>query len=234
MPLTKFEKTFWCEEHKNYKDECRCNTEKTLNNWELRTIKGIARAYAWKYGVEAVDLEQELALRVVRHYATFQEYVHEGHQLGYRKYRKALRNHAVDYCKRTVAKRANKHSYADFVTDYTKEQVVGALPYMFDHIGSVEVLDAFDPALQTRWTTRQQGLVTRVWSEVDEVRILVVGLRRSYETLNQRQQQLIYLKYGEDRLYREIADILGSTEGAVRKATTVAVETLRERLGQFA
>ena len=232
--MSKFEKEWWCEDHVNYKDECPCTASKHLNLWELKTIKGVARAYAWKYGVEAVDLEQEMAYRVVKHYDIFKQYYEEGSQLGYRKYRKALRNHALEYCKETVAKRANRASYADYVTDYTKEEILGALPYMFAHIESVEVLDTFDPALQTRRAVRQGGLATRAWDKVDEVRIMIIGMRRAYETLNNRQKKLIYLKYGEDKPYREVAEMLGSTEGAVRKATTVAVQQLRERLGSYA
>lgn len=229
------ERQWWCEECINYRDECwHSKDPMELTLWERKTIKGVARAFAWKYSLEAVDLEQELTLRIFKHRKIFKSYVEEGGLHASRKYRRALRNHALDYCKKQVARINGYQSYADYVTVYDKKTVVNALPYVFDHIESVAVLDEFDPTLQTRKSDRQGGLTTRLWDQVDEVRILVTGLRRAFDTIPDRYQKLLFLRYGEDLNYKEIAAILDTTEGAARKATGMALERLRENLGEYA
>ena len=56
-----------------------------------------------------------------------------------------------------------------------------------------------------------------VWSQVDR--------------LPDRQRRVVYLRYQADLSFEEIAEVMGITAGAARSHATIALRTLRGRLG---
>jgi RNA polymerase sigma-70 factor, ECF subfamily len=52
------------------------------------------------------------------------------------------------------------------------------------------------------------------------------------ETLNAKQREIIMLRVWEEKSYREIAEIVGGTEDAVKMAYSRSIRDLREKCGQ--
>lgn len=63
-----------------------------------------------------------------------------------------------------------------------------------------------------------------------EARLAQAGLRTALSRLTDRQQQVIVLRFGEGMTAREVAEVLGTTEGAVRALQHRAVAELRRVL----
>ena len=60
-----------------------------------------------------------------------------------------------------------------------------------------------------------------------EARLAQAGLRTALSRLTERQQQVIVLRFGEGLTAAEVAEVLGTTEGAVRALQYRAVAELR-------
>ena len=52
------------------------------------------------------------------------------------------------------------------------------------------------------------------------------------QTLNAKQREIIMLRVWEEKSYREIAEIVGGTEDAVKMAYSRSIRDLREKCGQ--
>lgn len=63
-----------------------------------------------------------------------------------------------------------------------------------------------------------------------EARLAQAGLRTALSRLTEKQQQVIVLRFGEGMTAPEVAEVLGTTEGAVRALQHRAVAELREIL----
>jgi len=71
------------------------------------------------------------------------------------------------------------------------------------------------------------NLESDVYFEGDEIQL---KLQRAIATLPQKQQEVFNMKYFQELKYREIADILGTSEGALKASYHIASKKIEEFL----
>lgn len=71
------------------------------------------------------------------------------------------------------------------------------------------------------------NLESDVYFEGDEIQL---KLQRAIATLPEKQQQVFNMKYFEELKYKEISDILGTSEGALKASYHIAVKKIEDFL----
>lgn len=71
------------------------------------------------------------------------------------------------------------------------------------------------------------NLETDVYFEGDEIQL---NLQKAIAALPQKQQQVFNMKYFQELKYREISDILGTSEGALKASYHIATKKIEEYL----
>lgn len=72
-----------------------------------------------------------------------------------------------------------------------------------------------------------QNLESDVYFEGDEIQL---QLQKAIATLPDKQQQVFNMKYFQELKYKEISDILGTSEGALKASYHIAVKKIEEFL----
>lgn len=72
-----------------------------------------------------------------------------------------------------------------------------------------------------------ENLESDVYFEGDEIQL---QLQKAIATLPDKQQQVFNMKYFEELKYKEISDILGTSEGALKASYHIAVKKIEEFL----
>ncbi len=74
-----------------------------------------------------------------------------------------------------------------------------------------------------------ENLETDVYFEGDEIQL---KLQRAIATLPEKQQQVFNMKYFQELKYKEISDILGTSEGALKASYHHATKKIEDFLKQ--
>ena len=76
----------------------------------------------------------------------------------------------------------------------------------------------------------EQGVDERTPETIDAISALKT-VQTYLETLDARQREIITLRIWEDKSYKEIAEIIGGSEGSVKMAFSRGIRELREKCG---
>lgn len=96
---------------------------------------------------------------------------------------------------------------------------------------SITFLNSKAKKLQVSSEELQNNLINNLESDVyfegDEIQL---KLQRAIATLPQKQQEVFNMKYFQELKYREMADILGTSEGALKASYHIATKKIEEFL----
>lgn len=96
---------------------------------------------------------------------------------------------------------------------------------------SITFLNSKAKKLQVSSEELQNNLINNLESDVyfegDEIQL---KLQRAIATLPQKQQEVFNMKYFQELKYREMADILGTSEGALKASYHIAAKKIEEFL----
>ena len=96
---------------------------------------------------------------------------------------------------------------------------------------SITFLNSKAKKLQVSSEELQNNLINNLESDVyfegDEIQL---KLQRAIATLPQKQQKVFNMKYFQELKYREMADILGTSEGALKASYHIAAKKIEEFL----
>lgn len=185
----------------------------------------IASEYCRKYPmVERQDLEQHLWLWFIEHPIKTKEWLKEDIKDSDKLFARSLRNAAYDMC---VREKAHKEGYSiEDVFWYRKEFVKAMIPAILsDNWQKVE------NALSTT------GRSTKSLEQSDDWMAHVADIRRAFGMLDEKEQNLVFLFYGEDVDSKTLHEMVNNERPTARATAMAANRSLNKmvrKLGGFA
>jgi DNA-directed RNA polymerase specialized sigma24 family protein len=178
---------------------------------------------------------------VLQRWSSFQKYVElreTNPSLAFVRYKVGVANKARTICRKTLADNAQEPSYADYATDYTKEQVEAVLPLLWEDsvdTGFVAPFSDEEKEANSRafaeYKGTKDGLNTRNWGALEEARLFKAAVKEVYTGLTPKQQKLLFLRYGLGLPFQQVADELDMRLKTTYEAVSSALTSLRTRLG---
>lgn len=184
---------------------------------ELQLAQRIARRVGGKWSaVEVEDLTSHLYLWLMEHNATVQRYRKEPGGEG--KLYVSMYRVATKYC---VSEQELSNGAPLDADGYKLEEIVNALPYMFDQSNWAQTTVAVHP---------QNGSPVHKSYDFNKLLDLMTDIKRCYSKLTKDQQAILAMRYRDDLHLGEIADILGTTKMTARNRIARAVKSLQIKL----
>jgi DNA-directed RNA polymerase specialized sigma24 family protein len=184
-------------------------TEESVRAYE-DMVKQIASEYRNKYKmVEREDIEQQLWLWFYEHPNNFKRYTSEYEQKESDKLiAKSLRNQAHDYCvkEKASAEGYNPNDNFWYTKDFVKMMIPGVLT---DNWEKLEV------------ALTNMGRSTKAPSESGDWMAYGADIRKAFDKLEEREQNLVFLFYAQDMDSKELHEN-ASEDRPTAKATAMA------------
>lgn len=198
---------------------------KYLTDEEIKTVNIVAskNAYKWE-AIEKEDLQQHLYIFLLKKYdRALKRWRTEEH--GQKKLYKALKTEAIKYCVKEQAITNGEHTLSTqktMKTTYTYKQIATALEYIYE----------YDYLLLNQTSTHPQYENTIIEKPESEKLIdLMLDIKRTIENLNPAEQILIRYRFQEGRNFKEIGELLSTTEDAARMRISRLIKQITKTIG---
>jgi len=189
-------------------------------------VRQIASEYHRKYPmVEKADLEQEIWLWFVQHPRKMEEWTttHESKDSD-KLIARSLRNASHDYC---IKEKARVEGYApDDVFFYKKEFIKMMIPAVLS-----------DDWQKIENTMANMGRTMKAPSESGDFMAYAADIKKAFEELDEKEQNLVFLFYGEDVDSKTLHDMVNNERPTARATAMAANRSLNKmvrKLGGFA
>lgn len=189
-----------------------------IKSEELDLAKKIAKQSAsrWK-GVLVEDAVSHLYVWLAEHHGVLVRYRDE--ENGVAKLALALKREANRYC--VKEKTILNGGILDYNFQYTKEQVERTLPYIWN-MHSVSQTTVYENE-----NFKKQNFKETVF---DDALAMVADISSVYYGLNNKDQEILKLRYNDDLSFKKISELLGITEKEAEKRKRIAIDHLHSGL----
>lgn len=200
-------------------------TETFVQDYD-QMVKQVVSEYARKYPmVEKQDLEQEVWLWFLTHPRKFHEWTTTNEQKDSDKLiARSLRNAAYDFC---IKEKAQVEGYSpDDIFYYKKEFIKMMIP---------AVLTGDWQKIERSMSTT--GRTTKAPNESGDFMAYAADIRKAFDELEEKEQNLVFLFYGEDvdsKTLHERVNDERPTARATAMAANRALNKMVRKLGGFA
>jgi DNA-directed RNA polymerase specialized sigma subunit len=189
-------------------------------------VRQIASEYHRKYPmVEKADLEQEIWLWFVQHPRKMDEWTtnHESKDSD-KLIARSLRNASHDYC---IKEKARVEGYApDDVFFYKKEFIKMMIPAVLS-----------DDWQKVENSMANMGRTMKAPSESGDFMAYAADIKKAFEELEEKEQNLVFLFYGEDVDSKTLHEMVNNERPTARATAMAANRSLNKmvrKLGGFA
>jgi len=177
-----------------------------ITEQEMLLAQKVARSQAYKWKLEEEEILSNLYLWLCEQQKYVEAYRED--KYGKQKLSLALTRAAIKHCKKEKEQqqRTERENY------YTIPQIKKILPYI--------------------WETQIFTPTTQHTEELaNQLTTLIIDVKQAYHSLTKPDQIIIEKHYNQHKTYKQIAKEIKSTEEAVRKRISRALERLHSRLG---
>lgn len=196
--------------------------ESILEDYEYLVAR-VASDYSRKYKmVSRDDIKQELWVWFYEHPVKVKQWREiDNEKETVKLIARSLRNAAHDFCQREKAQSAGYGIDDNFY--YQRAMVEMVLPSVMS--GDMSPSSGSD--------TNSGYTNTKAPSEGGNWMVYLIDVQKAYEKIDEHHQRVLYLRYGENLLGKDLGAILGCSPDAARKRVDKALRKLIQELGGF-